>query len=387
MINNNKYFFGGKELIIDNENFYTNNIVMPEHNNSNTLFHNNIDDYINNKYNIENRILYYNYIYKKLLHISKNNCLKNKKFDNKYSGYTIGNKINLIKVIGTESSYGVIYITKIKNVIGTYPIVSKILISNKANLNEIKLNLAITKKLLVNKLSKHFLLTYKVISCNKIKNNLPTKINNNKYHIIFNELAHGDLKQLFTIKNVVENNKLVYNIFIQVMLSILTFHNIGCIHNDCHYGNFLYHRINDIGYYHYKIYNNDYYLKSCGYNILIYDFGLSKKHNYSRKKNLKLFKDYYRIYHAFLNKSFFINKNNVWNKKEQISNEVSLYAKKFISLMYNMRENINYEDVINKYILPYFIDNNSDIFSNKKPINSKIINKNKPFVINRQKIY
>ena len=55
--------------------------------------------------------------------------------------------------------------------------------------------------------------------------------------------------------------------------------------------------------------------------------------------------------------------------------------------MYNMRENINYEDVINKYILPYFIENNSDIFSNKKPINSKIINKNKPFVINRQKIY
>ena len=123
MINNNIFFFGGKELIIDNENFYTNNIVISENNKSQTLFNNNIDDYINNKYNIEKRILYYNYIYKKLLHISKNKCLENKKFDNKYSGYTIADKINLIKVIGTESSYGVIYITKIKNVIGTYPIV------------------------------------------------------------------------------------------------------------------------------------------------------------------------------------------------------------------------------------------------------------------------
>ena len=63
------------------------------------------------------------------------------------------------------------------------------------------------------------------------------------------------------------------------------------------------------------------------------------------------------------------------------------YITDVFSDLQNEVEYINYEDVINKYILPYFIENNSDIFSNKKPINSKIINKNKPFVINRQKIY
>ena len=51
-----------------------------------------------------------------------------------------------------------------------------------------------------------------------------------------------------------------------------------------------------------------------------------------------------------------------------------------------MRKDIKYEDVINKYILPYFIENNSEIFSNKKPINAKIINKNNPFIINKHKI-
>ena len=88
----------------------------------------------------------------------------------------------------------------------------------------------------------------------KKNNNLPEKINNNKYYIILNELAHGDIKQLFTIKTIVDNNSLIYNIFIQVILSILTFHNIGYIHRDCHYGNFLYQRVNDDGYYHYEIY-------------------------------------------------------------------------------------------------------------------------------------
>jgi len=100
---------------------------------------------------------------------------------------------------------------------------------------------------------------------------------------------------------------------------------------------------------------------------------------------VKLFKDYYRIHHAFLNKSFFSNPNKVWNEKQQISFEVSLYVKKFISLIYNLNEKNDYIDIINKHILPYFIINNSDIFLNKKPLNSKIINKT-PFIIKPQKI-
>lgn len=390
MDNNISFFIGGKQYIIDENNItklYTNEISTQSNQNTNNSFANmnNIINYKNNKYNLDKRIMYYNYIHKKLSTISNNKCLEKKKFDNVNYGYTIDDKINLIKIIGTKSSYGVIYITKIKNVIGKYPVVSKLLTSNKDNLKEIKINTSVTKKIVLNKFSKHFLLTYKVINCKKKKNNLPEKINNNKYYIILNELAHGDIKQLFTIKKIVDNNSLVYNIFIQVILSILTFHNIGYIHRDCHYGNFLYQRVNDDGYYHYKIYNKDYYLKSCDYNILIYDFGLSKKHNYTRKDNVKLFKDYYRIHHAFLNKSFFSNPNKVWNEKQQISFEVSLYVKKFISLIYNLNEKNDYIDIINKHILPYFIINNSDIFLNKKPVNSKIINKT-PFIIKPQKI-
>lgn len=390
MDNNISFFIGGKQYIIDENNItklYTNEISTQSNQNTNNSFANmnNIINYKNNKYNLDKRIMYYNYIHKILSTISNNKCLEKKKFDNVNYGYTIDDKINLIKIIGTKSSYGVIYITKIKNVIGKYPVVSKLLTSNKDNLKEIKINTSVTKKIVLNKFSKHFLLTYKVINCKKKKNNLPEKINNNKYYIILNELAHGDIKQLFTIKKIVDNNSLVYNIFIQVILSILTFHNIGYIHRDCHYGNFLYQRVNDDGYYHYKIYNKDYYLKSCDYNILIYDFGLSKKHNYTRKDNVKLFKDYYRIHHAFLNKSFFSNPNKVWNEKEQISFEVSLYVKKFISLIYNLNEKNDYIDIINKHILPYFIINNSDIFLNKKPVNSKIINKT-PFIIKPQKI-
>ena len=55
---------------------------------------------------------------------------------------------------------------------------------------------------------------------------------------------------------------LVYNVFIQVMLSIMTFQYTGYTHGDCHYGNFLYQRNIEEGYYHYIINGDNYYLKS-----------------------------------------------------------------------------------------------------------------------------
>ena len=80
---------------------------------------------------------------------------------------------------------------------------------------------------------------------------LPDIINNRTYIILLNELARGDLKHLCKKKDFLKNNELLYNVFAQIILSILTFHNLGYIHRDCHWGNFLYHYNNNLtGYYH-----------------------------------------------------------------------------------------------------------------------------------------
>jgi predicted unusual protein kinase regulating ubiquinone biosynthesis (AarF/ABC1/UbiB family) len=54
---------------------------------------------------------------------------------------------------------------------------------------------------------------------------------------------------------------------------------LNYIHRDAHYGNFLYQENNEIGYYHYIFNGKNYYLKSCKYNIMIYDFGFANEIN------------------------------------------------------------------------------------------------------------
>jgi hypothetical protein len=128
--------------------------------------------------------------------------------------------------------------------------------------------------------------------------------------ISINELADGDLKMLVKIRDVIANNELLLNIFFQTFISIASFHNLaGFVHKDAHYGNFLYQINNERGYYHYICDGKDYYLKSCKYNIIIFDYGFSRKINENMNNNLivmseskYIFADYTRILNAFMNK-------------------------------------------------------------------------------------
>ena len=73
----------------------------------------NIKKYFQNKnvkYNLENRIFYYNNIIEKLSSISNNECLNVVKRSNTNSyNYIIKNIISLEKRIGSSSKYGYIY--------------------------------------------------------------------------------------------------------------------------------------------------------------------------------------------------------------------------------------------------------------------------------------
>ena len=60
-------------------------------------------------------------------------------------------------------------------------------------------------------------------------------------------------------------------------------------------------------YYHYKINDESYYLKSSKYNIMIFDFGFAKKIN-ANTINDDIIEDYLRIFHAFPNKKIFLGK-------------------------------------------------------------------------------
>lgn len=73
----------------------------------------------------------------------------------------------------------------------------------------------------------------------------------------------------------------------------LFFFNIltNTIHNDTHSGNFLYYKIKEGRYFHYSLYDKDYYLENNGYLWNLSDFGNVKY----VPKNLYVNVDFYYI--------------------------------------------------------------------------------------------
>lgn len=261
------------------------------------------DKLVINKYNLSNRVNNYYLLKKKLALLRDNDCLE-KKTINGENGYTIRNIINLEKKIGSKSKYGTIYLTSVPNIIGVYPIATKIMKYDNDNISEVRLMTIITNKIILKKLSRHFLIIFGSCTCTK-------RIAEKLRLISINELANGDLKMLINNKDLLRDVELLMNLLFQTYISIATFQNlVGYVHKDAHYGNFLYQLNNEMGYYHYVFDGKDYYLKACKYNIIIFDYGFARKININAKNDLmlankeskRIFEDYRRIINAFMNK-------------------------------------------------------------------------------------
>ena len=288
------------------------------------------DKIIINKNTLNNRINRYKILMKKLSLLKDGDCLEEKMF-NTVKGYTIRNIINLEKQIGTESKNGSIYLTNIPNLIGVYPIATKVMNENISNRKEVAIMKIITNKIILNKFSRHFLMIYSSSLCAPEIQVLTPKLR----YISINELADGDLKMLMDNRDVLEDDDLMINLLFQVSISIATFqNNIGYVHNDTHHGNFLFHYNNENkkGYYHYVFNGKNYYLKCCKYNIIIFDFGMAKDVYYEHNI-LNIHRDYKRILYAFM------KKGKGWGIYDDLpKNETNNIVAEFLSEMDNLYE-------------------------------------------------
>jgi len=336
---------------------------------------------------IENRIKYYNYVQHYLKHIpDDNHCLEAITLQdadgNIINAFQITDKLKLITQIGSKSVYGVIYKTAGKHII--LSLASKLMPINKSNKYEAVLNMT-TANLVLNKMTRHFLICYKTYSCkNKSKTvHLPSLLKNKSYYIVLNELAQGDLQTAMKNIEFLKDTKTLFNIMFQIFFSILTFHSLGYSHNDCHWGNFLYHTETPTSgaYYHYIIDNKNYYLQKCKYNMMIYDFGLARTKKILGTQK-RILADYTRILNAFKNKTdngwgtestyplatiskFSVNLTNIISGINSFDNE----GKMFTDLILPHLLNCPYQDVLK-----------TDISASQ---GEYIINKKNPYVIDK----
>ena len=238
--------------------------------------------------------------------------------------------------------YGVIFVSSVEDDDIRYVI--KFIKNNPNNENEIKTMIDIKQN--NNTHIPNFInIAYYHLNCNRIThqdtgNKILTGIKNclktDKYSMIVLEYFDGTIFDLINsnfplfspIKNFTDEKIELFNsIFAQLIITIFLFHNkFEYYHNDTHLKNFLYKKVNnDNKYFHYKIRDKDYYIKNCGYVIVLSDYGLSKKINehYTNKDKKNKLKDY-----------------------EDILNKICLYKNKIITG--DINQFTHYKDMSNK---------------------------------------
>ena len=245
---------------------------------------------------IRDRIETYNNIIRfvKIKEIKVDEC-----FDRNLTGELLTiqeDKIILDKPLNTASIgvFGFIYVGNIDNNVISIKI-SKY--NTKEIINEIKM-LKKLRDLYLNNACPHFPLMYYDVHCKKTE--YEPLSGNVSYSAIISELANGDLK--IYLSKFYDDYPLLINAIEQILMSILYYNVLtNNIHNDCHYGNFLFFKIPEGGYLHYKIDGKDYYIKNLGYLWVIWDFGLTKLTRTVRTDEGGEMTDIYRIVYIIAN--------------------------------------------------------------------------------------
>ena len=314
--------------------------------------------------NYYERIKNYNKVADFFKSIKKNQCLIALNKTESHTEYIFDdNKIILKKRIGSNSNYGIIYLTITS--LFTLLFASKLTPQTFRNNFEIKIAKYLSKKT-IQDLNPHFLIIHNNFIClnNIEKDDIPSLIKYKEYNILVMELADGNLKEFLRM---IDDPNLIKNAYQQIFISILSFHYFtkGMYHSDCHYKNFLYIKINKGGYFHYNIYGQDIYIENLGYIWLIWDFGLVKNDKEEKKKRLQ---DYYKMTNSFL-----ILSSSYTTKFKLIHQEIS----NILNILYTFRYIYSLSD---KKFFNYIIEKNKNIFSSTYNNLSFIINE-KPYII------
>jgi hypothetical protein len=325
--------------------------------------------------------------------------------------YRIGSHIILNKRIGNDSTFGEAYLSEFREKSKKLlTFVSKIYELNSKTNQELEILELLTNKVRMG-ICPHFPITYGYIKCEKLNGSDSFKKSNSKnlsveqdlknypkiyQNIIdnnstlitlFNELANGDLKSFFT--DYQGHTEKILNSLIQILLSIVYFYyHINKTHNDCHWGNFLYHKIKKGGYFHYKIFDEDFYLENLGFLWVIWDFDFTKsiKDEIEMKDNY-CFADFDKIILFYLPNyklypTQFITGTNTIKFKEDMTDFfeiIYLFYKDFILYQDRLFEYSNLMNFI-KGLIKYFKDNHWLL--TKIPSGSNVINK-EPYVIGK----
>jgi hypothetical protein len=278
---------------------------------------------------------------------NQDKCLTVSKVNRKVT-YSIDDNILLFKKIGSNSENGAIYLSKGKGVGSSYRFASKVMPINTYNIAELIIMEKLTEYV-IKKRNPHFPVQYHTLKCTIQDNNrdLPRVIVNKQYVVSLCEIANGDTKMF--VQKYYNNDNKILNAMMQMLISIYSFHCFGYLHNDTHWGNFLYHRIKSGGYIMYIINGEEIYLENIGYLWVIWDFGLAVK--IDQPSNMKNFTSEYEtmLVTSFMNSYPFSQSVSdisveiykiIKTCNKQFANERKAHSVFFDQILNSMTENL-----------------------------------------------
>ena len=256
-------------------------------------------------------------------------------------------KINYQNILKQERTYTIyeIHLNRIFfRSLPQYPIAMKIMKTNIVNIRNKLIYNTINEILILTIKSKHFLIEQYNIYIHKNQNQ--------KYDdriIQYTELWDSDFKKV-----VIDDADLMINLLFQAFICIATYHNmVGFVYpNDTiTIGNFLIQTNDYTGYYSYNYVDAEFYIKSCKYNIIIDDFGLTEPITNDDESNRKIHQNYKDILTIFIKKA--------GNEKEDLSKKLTDIQDKLNSI--NPSINI-FNDIIDRVF-----KNDVNFLSTKQP--------------------
>ena len=203
-----------------------------------------------------------------------------------------------IKRIGTKSAAGEVFVGyNSSNKLPTY-VAIKMMPIKEVNYNEIKCSKFFTTYVL-NNISPHFPIMYGSKKCTSCNYDDKRRYKGDCL-ILLNELAEGDLKMY--LKSPHNSLELLCTIG-QIIMTCLAIEHAGLVHNDMHWGNYLYHNVPEYNgkYFHYRYFDVNYrkehniYLKNYGTVFIGWDFADAYPPQYNVNDTLNI--DLNRILH------------------------------------------------------------------------------------------
>jgi hypothetical protein len=246
----------------------------------------------------------------------------------------IGSRINLCTQLKTSGHFAYIYESNYGNH-SEYDIFIKKPINfgnnqyvkmYQNNIKNEKSILETTTNAVINRKHINFILLYKTLICKED-------------YLFLMEKAQGDLGTLFQIHY--NNHIIISRLLRQCIMTILSLRKLGFYHNDAHYKNFLYFKIQDNANLYYIYKGRNIFSNSNGYLLTLTDYGSS-----SYERNLHIIN--LNIHEKFRNKNQLakINITNLWDYYRiihdfaMIGNQYALYYIDYIENTLHITEEI-----------------------------------------------